>query len=144
MSLSRKTVISQYDIREPELKSLIDALCEKPEDANNMSIIKNALRGDYSDFGSRHAMPQFVLADHFKTAGYDDLIPRIYAGDFDHNYGPKPNVTHPNHEGAAANRARQEQSMFTMLKALSDNPKITMGEMDEVMRAEEAKGFKLN
>jgi hypothetical protein len=139
MSISRKELISQYDIKEQELQDLLDALCNKPEDANNIGIIRRALRGDYSDFGSSHAMPQHLMVEHFKQASYNDLIQRVYDGDFDYNYGAKPSAKNPNFEAAATNVARQENSMFALVNVLSKKPNITIGEFATEARAEEAK-----
>lgn len=111
MSQSRKDLIAQYDIKEPALKELLDDLCSKPEDANNITIIKKALRGIYSDFGSPLAMPELTLNEHLKQAGYPDLAAKVYTGNYDHNYGPKPSAANPNFAAATQHRKDQEQSM---------------------------------
>lgn len=112
MSQSRKDLIAQYDIQEPELKALLDDLCTKPEDANNLVIIKKALRGIYSDFGSPLDDPNTTLIHHLQIAGYADLVKKAINGDYDYNYGPKPSASHPDFAAASKLRDNQEQEMM--------------------------------
>lgn len=93
MSKSRKTMLSQFNIQEDGLQKLIDDLCTKNEDDLNLAIIKKALYGTYSDFGSSADMPVTLLAMHLNSAGYPDMAKNAEQGKYDHPFGAKLSAT---------------------------------------------------
>jgi hypothetical protein len=101
MSITRQELIAKYEIKESGLKNLLEALCEKPEEGNNLTIIKNALNGSYSNLGSRYRFPTSRLKEDLEKAGYTDLVKnfeeRLFKHDFNHNFPPRLSVTHPDY-----------------------------------------------
>lgn len=90
MSQSRKEIISQYVIQEPGLQNLINDLYNKPEDVNNIAIIKNALRGLYSDVHSSPASQNTTLITHLEMAGYKDLAKNAEHGQYHYHHAAVP------------------------------------------------------
>jgi hypothetical protein len=49
-------------------------------------LAERAEKGEFSDFGSPHAMPVTMLVQALKRAGHDGLALRAQRGDFDHDH----------------------------------------------------------
>lgn len=123
MPKSRSDLIARYDIQEEGLKNLIEDLCSKPEDANNLTFVEKALRGYYSDYGSTTISPMHT---DFKTAGYDDLLSKV--NKYDHDFAAKAKPSDP--DAVNLNRDNQNQrAEFSYLFSL-DLTKTT-GELFE-------------
>ena len=90
-------MIESYLKPENGLQALLNDLCNKEASELNLKIIKQALKGDYSDFGSttKDISGLVTLHRELKLARYDDLVKNIYTGKYDHNFGPKPSASHP-------------------------------------------------
>lgn len=87
---SRENMVQDYIIKEEGLKALVTDLLAKADDNNNDSILRGALRGRYSDFGSS-ATPCLLLAEHLKAANYTDMANKVFQGTYEHD-GPAKRV----------------------------------------------------
>ncbi|QKF94840.1 hypothetical protein QKU48_gp1382 [Fadolivirus algeromassiliense] len=67
-------------------ENLINDLKEKPESYGRDKIIQLACRGHYSDFGSPLHFPMLTLVKHLKELGYDDMVQKVFNGDYDHDF----------------------------------------------------------
>lgn len=129
MSQSRQELIAQFDIQEPGLKALLDALCEKEFCPMNMGIIERALKGVYSEQGSEEYgqydvyaetrdevyIPQeFLLYD--LNYIYQDMIPAAKAGEYAYNAAPAPSDKHPDREAAQKVRDNQMSSYSSLFR----------------------------
>lgn len=117
MSKSREATLSEYVTEEKGLKNLLDDLCLKKEDDINLSIIKKALSGTYSDYGSEFALPNMLLVEDLNKAGYEDLTENAIEGEYEHNYGAQASAKHPSPEQADKLYQAQKQSFADTLNS---------------------------
>ncbi len=85
--MTRQQMIAQYDIKEQGLKNLLDDLSLKQEDDGNLTIIRQALKGHFSDFNSPLVAPATALIMQLEKLGYADLAKNY--GRYDHNFRPQ-------------------------------------------------------
>lgn len=63
---------------------LVEELRKKPQSDARDTLINLARRGEFHDYKNRRfAMPKVELLKRLKSAGYDDLVARVMAGEYD-------------------------------------------------------------
>jgi hypothetical protein len=106
MTTPRQKLISEYVIDDPNLQALLDALCEKQENKQNLLIIRKALKGVYAEEGDYEGC--LTLYGDLNKAGYLDLAERATRDDYTYDFAPKPSPSHPHAAAATAIRTNQE------------------------------------
>lgn len=129
MSQSRQELIAQFDIQEPGLKALLDALCKKEFCPMNLGIIERALKGVYSEQGAEEYgqydmyaetrddvyIPQEYLIYDLNFL-YPDMIAAAKADEYTYVAAPAPSDKHPDREAAQKVRDNQMSSYSSLFR----------------------------
>ncbi|KTD60927.1 hypothetical protein [Legionella shakespearei] len=92
--MKRGEFVETCSIREKELQKLVNQIMSRPDTRENRILLQHALKGDYSDFGSSHPLPNHLLFAELEAANavepesdWGAVLRNAHNGEYEHGYG---------------------------------------------------------